>query len=351
MRASVRRTLLAWFGRQARDLPWRRTRNPYHIWLAEIMLQQTRVDTVLPYYRRFLAAFPNATRLAAAPLQDVLKRWQGLGYYGRARNLHRAARIIVHERGGRLPATAAEWQELPGIGRYTANAIASIALREPVPVVDGNVQRVLARLFAIRACIDLSTTRARLWQLADRLLARKSPGAFNQALMELGARVCTPRRPRCDECPLRSGCAAYAAGTPERWPRRRAKQPSPLINMVAALIEEQGRLLLVRRPPTGLLADLWTLPGGEVTDAQPPAEVLPARVREALGIEIVVGEQVALVRHEFSHRRWRVHVYVGRLAPGSPPVRLTKRVRWVARGRLRNYPLAALDQKVLQLAR
>jgi A/G-specific adenine glycosylase len=226
---ALRRALLTWFRRAARDLPWRRTRDPYRIWLSEVLLQQTRVRTVPPYYARLVIAFPTVRRLAAAPLEHVLKLWQGLGYYRRAVNLHRAARVIMDQRRGVLPRSAAEWQELPGVGRYTACAIASIAYSEPVPVVDGNVRRVLARLLAVRAPIDGQATQKRLWKLAEMLLARRAPGAFNQALMELGARACTPRRPGCMACPVRGWCAAHLSDTQHDLPVRRRKRPSPLV--------------------------------------------------------------------------------------------------------------------------
>ncbi len=315
------------------------------------MLQQTRVETVLPYYERFLAAFPTVRALAASSPASVLRCWQGLGYYTRARNLHRAAQTIVAQRGGRLPESAAEWRNLPGVGRYTANAIASIAAGEAVPVVDGNVQRVLARLFAIRACIDDSATQTRLWQLAEMLLARRAAGAFNQALMELGARICTARRPSCTVCPLRSQCRARAEGLQERLPVRRSKRPPRQVELVAAWVRHAGRLLLVRRPAAGLLAGLWTLPGTEVRDGQPPARVLRASLRQALGIEAEVGERIGLVRHAFSHRRWVVHVYACRLSPRRRPVRAAANMRWVDRAQLGEYALAAVDRKLLALAR
>jgi A/G-specific adenine glycosylase len=220
----VRAALLRWYRANRRDLPWRRTRDPYRIWLSEILLQQTRVETGLPYYERFVAAFPTVADLAAAPLDRVLKLWDGLGYYTRARNLHRAARLVVHERGGVLPRTAEQWQQLPGIGRYTAGAIASIAFDAAVPVVDGNVKRVFARVFCIERCIDAPAIQTELWRIAADLLPPTAPGDFNQSLMELGARLCTPRKPRCADCPIRRCCAAHAAGAQDRLPRRRPKK-------------------------------------------------------------------------------------------------------------------------------
>ena len=204
--------LLRWYRHHRADLPWRRDPSPYHIWLSEIMLQQTRVETVIPYYQRFLAAFPAVTDLAAAPLDAVLKQWEGLGYYSRVRNLHRAARKVVAEYDGALPSRAEELLKLPGIGRYTAGAIASIAFDQRAPVLDGNVIRVITRLLDLPDDISQGATRAKLWRIAAEWLPVKGAGEYNQALMELGQKVCRPKNPRCADCPLRDGCRAFAAG-------------------------------------------------------------------------------------------------------------------------------------------
>jgi A/G-specific adenine glycosylase len=347
-RAALRRALLAWYRRTARDLPWRKTRDPYRIWLSEILLQQTRVQTVVPYYERFLAAFPTVRALAAVALDRVLKLWEGLGYYTRARNLHRAAQTIASV-GGRFPRTAAEWQCLPGIGPYTAGAIASMAAGEAVAAVDGNVQRVLARIFGIRACVDTSATQAELWRLAEKLLPRKSPGDFNQALMELGARVCRPRGPLCGECPIRARCAAYAGGMQAELPVRRPKRPVPRVEAVAALVQRRGRYLIIQRPPTGLLAGLYTLPGCELAAGASHAGALRIHVRAALGIDIGLGPPLGSIRHEFSHRRLHIHVYAARLLPGPQRLRATGKARWVTPAQLAALPMAAVDRNLLRL--
>lgn len=344
--AGLRKALLAWYRRVARALPWRRTRDPYRIWVSEVLLQQTRVETAVPYYRRFVRVFPDVAALAAAPRERVLKLWEGLGYYRRAVHLHAAARIIVRRHGGRMPRTAAEWSALPGIGRYTAGAIASIAAGERVPAVDGNVQRVLARVLRIQSPLEDRATRAALWELAGRLVPRAAPGAFNQALMELGARLCTPRRPRCERCPLRRRCAARAAGLAHVLPRRRPHPDVPRIDAVAAAIERGGRYLLVRRPEGGLLGGLWTLPGTGVTDGQPHAELLRVHVAAALGLAIEVGAAAAVVTHTFSHRRLRLHVYGCRIAGGGLAPAARAAARWVAREQMGALPCAALDRKV-----
>jgi A/G-specific adenine glycosylase len=347
-RTALRKALLAWYRRTARDLPWRRTHDPYRIWLSEILLQQTRVETVVPYYERFVQAFPTIAALARAPLGRVLKLWSGLGYYTRARNLHRAAQVVTDEYDGRFPQTAAEWRQLPGIGRYTAGAIASIANGEPVPAVDGNVQRVLARLLRIERIVEEPAIQAELWQHATALLPRRSPGDFNQALMELGARICTPRQPQCNACPIRRWCAACAAGVQAELPRRKAKRPALRVEATAAVLRRRGRILLVRRPAAGLLGGLWTLPGTEITDGHSATDALRLVVRNTLGIEIAVGEPLGTIQHAFTHRRLRVRVYACRVLRGQP--RKSDTVQWVADAQLADFALASVDQKLIRAA-
>lgn len=308
-RPALRRALLAWYRRNARDLPWRAARDPYAVWLSEIMLQQTRVETVLRYYEPFLAAYPSVQALAAAPLERVLARWAGLGYYRRARNLHAAARLIAGEFGGAFPRSPSDLQRLPGIGRYTAAAIASIAFGEPAAVLDGNVQRVLARLFAVEIPPDEARGCARLWELADALLARRNPGDFNQALMELGARVCTPTSPRCGCCPVRRWCAAFAQMRVDELPAPRRRRDAPLVEAAAAVVLHAGRLLLERRPDDGLLAGLWRLPEVPWTPRRTAAR-LRDKLRELLGasVSVRVGRTIGTVEHAFTHRRLRLHV-------------------------------------------
>src|SRR5258708_9410248 len=228
--------LLAWYDGAAADLPWRRTHDPYHVWLSEIMLQQTQVRTVISYFERFINAFPTVTALAAAPLDQVLKRWEGLGYYSRARNLHRAAQRIVADHGGEFPSTAATLQTLPGIGRYTAGAIASIAFNEKVAVLDGNVMRVLTRLYDIADDIYVSATQRRLWTLAELMGPAGRPGDYNQAIMELGRTVCRPQNPACMMCPVSTHCLACQHGTQNQRPVKAPKQPTPHYDVAAVVI-------------------------------------------------------------------------------------------------------------------
>lgn len=348
--AAVRRALLAWYRAKRRDLPWRRTRDPYAIWVAETMLQQTRVETVVPYYERFLDRFPSVEALATADRDAVLGLWAGLGYYSRARNLQAAAREVWTRHAGRLPDCVSELQTLPGVGRYTAGAVASIAFDRPAPVVDGNVARVLCRLLRIEKPLESAPVRARLWEEAERFVRGRHPGDWNQALMELGARVCTPRAPRCPTCPVRAHCRAHAAGEAEALPRRAPKRPPRAARAVAALVQRRGRALAVRRPPSGLLGGLWELPGGELDRGERPEEALARALRERVGIEAERCEAAGVVDHAFSHRRLELHVF--RVDRPRGRVRLSgyDAHRWLAPGSLGTLPLGTVTRKALAAA-
>lgn len=348
-RQRLRRSLLAWFRRSARQLPWRGTRDPYRIWVSEVLLQQTRLQTMLPYYERFTDAFPTVHALAAADEEQVIKLWEGLGYYSRARNLHRAAKMIVNELDGRLPAKAEDWRRLPGVGRYTANAIASIAFAERVPVVDGNVKRVLARVFNVEECVDDAKTERLLWSIAEALVARKSPGDFNQALMEMGSLICTPRSPLCDECPIRRVCDARALGRQESLPVRRKKKPVPHYEIVAGAVRKNGRYLLGKRPSEGLLGGLWELPGGKVKRGETHEQALKRELKEELEIEVAVGTLVASVKHAYSHFKVTLYVYRCQHVAGRARPLHHAEVKWVRRKDFSNYAFPAATRKVLHL--
>lgn len=345
----IRRALLKWFRREARDLPWRRTHDPYAVWLSEILLQQTRVEQGLPYYERFLKASPTVESLAAAPEQQVLKLWEGLGYYTRARNLHAGARYIVQDLGGRFPNTVEGWLKVPGVGRYTAGAIVSIAFDKPAPILDGNVKRVLSRLFDIPAPVEATATQQRLWSLAEELVPRTSPGDFNQAMMELGARICVPRGPLCGQCPIEPVCAARAAGTQEQRPVRQPAKPVPHYEVVVAVICRRGRYLLGRRPPDGLLGGLWEFPGGKVHKGETHEQALKREAQEELGITIQVGEPIAVVQHAYSHFRVTLNVYRCSAPNGNPRAKVHTELRWIPRNRLSEYPLPGANHRFLPL--
>ncbi|WP_309891248.1 A/G-specific adenine glycosylase [Archangium sp.] len=297
----LRGQLLEWYDRQKRDLPWRRTRDPYAIWLSEVMLQQTQVATVIPYWERFLQRFPTVEALAAAPLPDVLAGWRGLGYYSRARNLHRAAQEVVARFGGKLPSTAAELLSLPGFGRYTAGAVASIAFGEPAPLVDGNVARVLSRLFEVEGAPGDRVREARLWALATELVRGERPGDFNQALMEHGATVCRPENPLCLLCPVREGCLAYLHGRVDELPPARVRAAPKRMTLAVAVWAHEGRLLLARRAEKGLFGGLWELPAAEVEDDTPDTDSA-SRLAEALGVSLSARGHLGTVRRQLTHR-------------------------------------------------
>jgi A/G-specific adenine glycosylase len=345
---ALRRRLLAWFGREARDLPWRRTRDPYRIWLSEIMLQQTRVEAVIPYYERFLDAFPTVRDLAGASEDRVLKAWEGLGYYSRARNLHQAARMIVQQCDGHMPATADEWRELPGIGAYTAGAIASIAGNLPEPAVDGNVLRVLSRIFSIAESIDEPATKERIWSIAADLLPRKHAGAFNQALMDLGARICIPRKPRCMVCPVAGQCDAFAQGIQDDLPVRRAKKAIPHHDIVVAVVRRRGRYLIGKRPVGALLGGLWEFPGGKVEPGETHKQALVREVREETGLEVRAGEPIAVVDHAYSHFAVTLHVYACEVAAGRAQARYHSELKWVLRAGLEQHAFPAANRRFLK---
>jgi A/G-specific adenine glycosylase len=307
------RALGAWFEVKARDLPWRRGRTPYAVWLSEIMLQQTRVETVIPYFERFLRAYPDVGALASARIDDVLHLWSGLGYYRRARQLHAAAREVTDRYGGVLPEDAEALRSLPGVGAYTAGAIASIAYGRREPLVDGNVARVLARIEAIDEPLKTPSVTRRLWETAARLVPADLPGRFNEGLMELGATVCTPRDPRCDACPLSHVCSARASGRERDLPVVESKRPVPVVAAVAAVIVDGGLVLLARRREGGLFGGLWEPPMVEVPTVEAARRALAA-VGVALGRTRL--RDVGRVVHVLTHRRMEVTVAVARRASG-----------------------------------
>jgi len=313
------------------------------------MLQQTRVETVIPYWERFLARFPTLGDLAAAEPDDVLGAWAGLGYYSRARNLQRAAQEVVERFGGALPEEPDALASLPGIGRYTAGAVASIAFDRPAPVVDGNVARVLARLRGIREDVSGSRGRARLWEEAEALVAGPAPGDLNQALMELGATLCVPRSPRCDACPVARFCHARSAGDAEALPVK-AKRRAPLpMRGAAALLLRGGKALAVRRPPRGLLGGLWDLPGGELAEGESAQAGLARALAEGVGLRAGRLRQVGAVEHVFTHRVLRLQVFRASAAGGRVRLRGFDAHRWVDPEALAKLPHGAATAKALAL--
>lgn len=322
-------TIVAHFRAVQRDLPWRKRDDAYGIWVSEIMLQQTRVQTVIPYYERWLERFPTVEALAEAPLDDVLEHWAGLGYYSRARNLHRGAKEVVASYDGALPRDTAGLQKIPGIGRYTAGAIASMAYGTRAAVVDGNVIRVLARIYEVDEDAKSTAGKKRLWALAEELVPADAPGDFNQGLMELGALTCTPTNPACLLCPVREHCGAHANGTVDRYPvlpKRKKNADKPLLDHVAVWAQRGARVLLARRVPEGLYGGLWELPQGPAAGAEELSKLA------GVGIELQSEKPVHTQRQILSHRRLEIRVHPGRTIGrlGKPDARVYDRVSWQA---------------------
>jgi A/G-specific adenine glycosylase len=344
--------LLRWAARNLRALPWRaEPRDPYRVWVSEIMLQQTQAATVIPYFGRFMERFPTLQALARAPLDDVLKLWEGMGYYARARNLRRAAQQVMAEWGGKLPDTVQELSKLPGIGRYTAGAIASIAFGRDAAVVDGNVRRVLCRVYAIHGDARQPKAQKRLWALAEANLPQGKAGRWNEAMMELGATICTPRLPRCDECPFVRVCRAYALSIQEKLPERATQKRVPHYDVTAAIIRKRGRVLIAQRPLDGMLGGLWEFPGGKRERGESLPECLQREIKEELGIEIKVGRPVTQVEHAYTHFRITLHAFECRHVSGRPHTLQVADWRWVALDELDDFAFAATDRKIIRALR
>lgn len=342
--------LLAWYRVHRREMPWRGHPSPYAVWISEIMLQQTQVETVKPYFDRFMAKFPTVKHLAEADLESVLALWQGLGYYTRARNLHRAAKIIAARPGAVLPDTAAELLALPGVGDYTAAAIASICFGERTPVVDGNVARVFARHDRLDDDFRAQPPRRALAkQLQPAFDATESPGDLNQAMMELGALICRPRNPDCAACPLAADCEAHKRGEQAAYPKRAPKAPLPVRAAVAVLLRHKGRCLLVRRDDEGLLGGLWELPGGAIDAGESPEAAARRLVPARTGHEIGAVEEAGLVRHGFSHFTLALHVLKATPLAGRGKASRDGSVRWVADADLAELPVATAHRRALEL--
>lgn len=340
-----RQALLSWYRAHRRDLPWRREPDLYHTLVAEYMLQQTRVDQALPYYERWMRAFPTLGALAAAPLSRVMKHWEGLGYYHRARNLHAAARRLAALGEVRLE----DLTDCPGIGPYTRAAIGSIAFGVPLPVVDGNVNRVVARLLALPVSPKEKAGRETVAAWQTRNLTPEAPSDWNQALMELGATICLPRQPACDDCPLRSACRARALGKAAEFPIATPKKPVPHRQIAAGIIRRaDGRMLIAQRPSKGLLPDLWEFPGGKRERGESLAECCRREIREELGVEVEVGRRRMRIRHAYSHFAITLHVFECRYVKGRPKALGCQAWKWVRVTALRRYPFPGANQPILE---
>lgn len=340
--------LLDWFEKNKRSMPWRQTSDPYKIWISEIMLQQTQVSTVIPYYERFIDQFPKVDSLANAPQQTVLKMWEGLGYYSRARNMHKAAMEVVTKYGSEFPDTYDELLDLKGIGPYTAAAVSSIAFNRRHAVVDGNVIRVLSRYFGIKDDVRRSKVKRDIQEIADSLIPEESPGDFNQAVMELGATVCTPKNPECSSCPLSVDCIAYKTVETEIIPYKSPRKKVPHHQIGVGLIEgNDGKLLIALRPDDAMLGGLWEFPGGKKEKGESIQETVARELNEELGVTVAVGEKFMDLKHAYSHFKITLHAYWCTIKNGTPKPKSSNDLRWVTLEEIDEYPFPKANKVLI----
>jgi len=342
VKKNIQKKLLQWYRKNGRDLPWRRTTDPYAIWVSEIMLQQTQVATVIPYYKNFLKSFPTVRDLAKADLSKVLRAWEGLGYYSRARNLHRASQIVSNHYHGAIPDQLKDLRTLPGIGRYTAGAILSIAFNKEAPVLDGNVKRVLSRLFAIADPPGRGNTEARLWHLSESLLPKGHASSFNQGLMDLGATTCTPKEPRCSQCPLRDLCKGKASGEPERFPTKAIRKKIPHIEAVSAVILKNRKVLLQQRPPEGLLGGLWEFPNWKNEDNRGLRFKLKNYIKKDMGMIVEDRGVIGTFMQTFTHFKLTLHVFHCQYRNGKA------KGKWVPIQKLHALPMSRIHRRIAE---
>ncbi len=339
----IQQRLIRWFEKNARDLPWRKTKDPYAIWVSEIMLQQTQVLMVIPYYQKFLKSFPTVRHLAKANLSEILKVWEGLGYYSRARNLHRSSKIVLNHFHGKIPDNLKDLLSFPGIGRSTAGAILSFAHNKDAPILDGNAKRVLSRLFAISGSLKERKTEQLLWHTSESLLPKGYSNSFNQALMDLGAMLCIPKDPQCPRCPLRNLCKGYRSGKPESFPPRTPKKIIPHIVAVSAVIQREGRVLLNRRPPRGLLGGLWEFPNWKINGKKKLMERLVNLVKSEMGLRVKVKEPLGPFQQTFSHFKLTLHAYHCRALDGKG------NGRWTPIRNLNLFPMSRIHRRIAEM--
>ncbi len=342
-----RESLLKWFNQHQRRMPWRGIDDPYRIWVSEVMLQQTQVKKVVAYYERFIERFPDIQHLADASLQDVLKVWEGLGYYARARNLHKAAKIVVNELNGKVPSDYQTFRKLPGVGDYSVAAVHSIAFNAPLAAVDGNIKRVLARLFLMNTPINDASSSKLFQQKADTLLERKEPGLFNQAMMELGAMVCRPQSPTCLVCPVNIYCEAFRTARQDEFPRRTKKEKVPEHKMVAGVIYKDTKVLIVQRPLDGLLGGLWEFPNGRIVEDETTEQACSRYITEVVNLSVTEIKYLTRIRHAFTHFKIVLDVFQCVYNSGEVILNGPIDAKWVKLTELQDFPLPRATHKFL----
>ena len=344
---NIQHPLLTWYDHNSRNLPWRETNDPYAIWVSEVMLQQTQVKTVIPYYQRFLSTFPSIQDLAASDLQKVLKMWEGLGYYGRARNMHRTAYIITNEHHGKVPDTWKHIHALPGIGDYIAAAVLSIAFACPYAVVDGNVKRVLARLFKLDTPVNQTTHAKTFNKHADKLLYKPDPGKYNQAMMELGALICTPYSPLCGTCPIQPACKAFQSSTVDIYPRRVKTKPTPLYNIAIGVVLKNDRLLITQRRHDGLLGGLWEFPGGKIKKGETSAAACIREIKEETNLTVTDCQYLTQVKHAYTHFKIIVDVFICDNVSGMVALNGPVDYQWITLEQIDDFPIPRANHKFI----
>ncbi len=346
---NLRRSLILWYWKHHRPLPWRKTKDPYAIWVSEVMLQQTQVKTVIPYYQEFLDRFPNVNALARSDQQEVLKAWEGLGYYGRARHLRNAAKIIVTDYLGRLPRTWKQIRQLPGIGDYVAAAVLSIAFNQVYPVVDGNVKRVISRLLQIDTPVNKSSSYKRFYGIMKALIDPTQPGVFNQAMMELGALVCKPRQPLCTRCPLSNDCRSYRAHTVADYPKREPSRPTPEYRVAVGVVRKNGNILITRRKSKGLLGGLWEFPGGKIRFDETPETACVREIKEEVNLTVNIDSFLTRVKHAYTHFKINVDVFICNYLSGTIKLNGPADYKWITLDQIDQYPFPKANHKFIPL--
>jgi A/G-specific adenine glycosylase len=346
VKTGLAKQLLAWYKSNGREMPWRGLKDPYLIWVSEIMLQQTQVETVKPYFEKWQKRYPDLRTLAGSEEQDVLKTWEGLGYYSRARNMLRAARLIMEIHNGQLPEDSSSLQKLPGIGKYTAAAIASIAFGEDIPALDGNIRRVAARLDDLTLPVKSKDGESRIFELLRANLPTGKTADFNQALMDLGSLICLPGEPQCDQCPIKEFCKSYLRGTQKQRPIKETKPDIPHYIVTAAVIRDGDKVLITRRPAKGLLGGMWEFPGGKVEPGESLEQALAREIKEELGVKIKVGSEIGQFKHAYTHFRITLHAFhCTHMADRFQALQVDE-FKWCSRGDLKNYPMGKVDRLI-----